>query len=108
MGPKGARDYNEIAESSTEFPPLFASVRKYHEVIWLLVLVGAAAVTFFAHSKDPDQQGAILGDLTRSVLAVEAPIERGVTSAIGFGIDTWKGYVDLRHVRQENLRLRQK
>ncbi len=87
---------------------MFASARKYREVIWLLLFIGAAAGTFFAHSKDPEQLGPVLSDLTRSVLAVEAPIEQGISSAVGFAMDTWQGYVDLRRVRSDNLALRER
>jgi rod shape-determining protein MreC len=87
---------------------LFASVRKYREVIALLVLIGLAAGTFFAHSKDPEQLGPILGDLTRSFLSVEEPIEQGIGSAVGFAMDTWQGYADLRKVRGDNLALRER
>ena len=87
---------------------MFARVRKYPEVIALVVLIGAAAATFFAHGKDPDQLGFPLADVSRSILAIEAPLERAVSSAIDLGIDAWQGYLDLRGVRKENLALRQR
>jgi rod shape-determining protein MreC len=72
----------------------------------LLLLTGAAAGVFFAHSKDPEDMGPVLGYLTRSWLLVTAPAEKGVNNAIGFAVDTWQGYVDLRHVREQNQKLR--
>jgi rod shape-determining protein MreC len=87
---------------------LFASIRKYREVLALLLLISAAVATFFAHSKDPEEFGPVLGGLSRSVLAVEAPMERGISSAVGEAIDAWQGYVALRQVRAENQTLRQR
>jgi rod shape-determining protein MreC len=108
MRPKGAREYIEITKNSTGFQPLFARVRKYREVMALVGLIGAAAITFFVHGKDPDQSWPLLGDVNRSILSVEAPVEQAISSAVAFGMDTWQGYVDLRRVRQENLALREK
>jgi rod shape-determining protein MreC len=87
---------------------LFASVRKYWQVMALLLLIGVAAGTFFAHSKDADQLGPPLGDLTSWVLSVEAPVEQAISSTVSTAIDTWQGFLDLRHVRRENLGLRQR
>ena len=87
---------------------MLASVRKYREVLALLLFIGVAAATFFAHSKDPDQLGPPLGDVSRWVLSVEAPLEQGVSSSISYAVDSWQGYLDLRHVRSENLGLRQR
>ncbi len=74
----------------------------------LLVLIGTAAAVFFAHSKDPDQMVQPLGEVTRSVISVEAPLERSISSAVSSAIDSWQGFLDLRHVRRENLGLRQR
>lgn len=87
---------------------LFTLVRKYREVIVLLLLLGAAVVTFFAHGKDPEERGPVLGALSRGVLSAEEPIERGLNRGVGFVIDAWLGYVDLRRVRAENQALRQR
>jgi rod shape-determining protein MreC len=87
---------------------LFALIRKYREVLLLLALVAAAALTVFAHAKAPNDQVSVLSPLRAEVLKVEAPVERGLNRGAGAVIDAWKGYVALRSVRAENQALRQR
>src|SRR5262249_14209780 len=81
---------------------LFALARKYREVLALLFLVGFSTATLFAHRKPSSEQNAI----EHAVIAAGAPIERGVNWAVFKVIDAYQGYVALRDVRRENLRLR--
>jgi rod shape-determining protein MreC len=46
--------------------------------------------------------------LERSLLAIVTPIQRGVAAAVRGVTSTWRGYVDLRGVREENGRLRER
>jgi len=90
---------------SNTFPglsSLFALARKYREVLALLFLVGFSVATLFAHRKASVEQNV----LERGVIAAGAPIERGINWAVFKLIDTYQGYVALREVRQQNLRLR--
>ncbi len=86
---------------------MFGLVRKYREVLLLLSLVVGAALTFFAHTREPGDLGPLLSPVRDGVLTVEAPVERGLNGAVFWGIDRWQDYVGLRHVRAENLALRQ-
>jgi rod shape-determining protein MreC len=81
---------------------LFALARKYREVLALLFLVGFSTATLFAHRKPSSEQNAI----ERAVISAGAPIERGVNWAVFKVIDAYQGYVALREVRIENLKLR--
>jgi rod shape-determining protein MreC len=80
---------------------LFALARKYREVLALLFLVGFAAATFFAHRKPSREQNAV----ERAVIAAGAPIEHAINWTVFKVVDTYQGYIALRDVRRENLKL---
>jgi rod shape-determining protein MreC len=84
---------------------LFALVRKYRQVLLLLALVVAAALTFFAHGKGQSDETTALFE---PVLKVEAPVEKALNAGVGWVVDSWQSYVALRKVRAENQALRQR
>lgn len=86
---------------------MFGLVSKYRGVLLLLALVAGTALTFFAHSKEPDDVGPLLKPFQNGILAVEAPVEAWMNAAAFWGIDKWQSYFGLRHVREENQKLRE-
>jgi rod shape-determining protein MreC len=67
----------------------------------VLILVHLVAI-----SHQVDSGGGSV--LERSIFSVITPIQRAVGAAVGGVTSTWRGYVDLRGVREENARLRER
>lgn len=87
---------------------MFALIRKYREVLALLALLSASALTFFAHNRAAGELAPGLRTLRAAVLSVEAPLERGLNTSVGAVIDAWQGYVALRQVRARSQLLEQR
>jgi rod shape-determining protein MreC len=67
----------------------------------VLILVHLVAI-----SHQVDNGGGSL--LERSIFSVITPVQRAVAAGVGGVTSTWHGYVDLRGVREENARLRER
>jgi rod shape-determining protein MreC len=81
---------------------LLGLVKRYWELLVIAALLLAPFVTYVAHAK----RGRELNRLDRAVLWITAPVERGITAAVGGVIDRYQGWVALRGVREENMALR--
>jgi rod shape-determining protein MreC len=77
-------------------------LRRYREPIFVAFLLAAPFAIFAAKARKP--MGHNLFD--RGILALTAPVEKAIVLAVGGLQDAWSGYVALRGVREENLRLR--
>jgi rod shape-determining protein MreC len=67
----------------------------------VLILVHLVAI-----SHQVDRGGGSL--LERSIFALLSPVQRGTAATVNGVASTWRGYVDLRGVREENARLRER
>ncbi len=76
--------------------------KRYRELLGIAALLLAPIVMYVAHSR----RGWELTWFDRKVLWVSAPLERGITAAVGGVIDRYGAWVALRGVRDENLALR--
>ncbi|MBX5481791.1 MAG: rod shape-determining protein MreC [Myxococcaceae bacterium] len=80
---------------------MFALLKRYRELIVVSALLLVPFGLFLAHGTVPREPNFV----DRTVLAITAPLER----ALGFCVDSvvagWKGYVDLRGVREKNQAL---
>jgi rod shape-determining protein MreC len=81
---------------------LLGLVKRYWELLVIAALLLAPFFTYVAHAK----RGRELNRLDRAVLWITAPVERGITAAVGGAIDRYQGWVALRGVREENMALR--
>ena len=77
-------------------------LRRYREPIYVAFLLALPFVIFAAKARKPMR----LNMLDRIVLALTAPIEKAIVVSVSGVQDAWYGYIALRHVREENLRLR--
>jgi rod shape-determining protein MreC len=77
-------------------------LRRYRELIFVAALLALPFAIFAAKARKPMS----LNLIDRAILAVTAPIEKAIVLAVGAMQDGWYGYVALRQVREENLRLR--
>lgn len=77
-------------------------LKRFREPIFVVALLAVPFVVFFVKAK----KGRELNAVDRFVIAVTAPVEKTITVAAFAVVDTWKGYVALRHVREDNLQLR--
>jgi rod shape-determining protein MreC len=75
--------------------------RRGTSLLVVLILVHLVAI-----SHQVDSGGGSM--LERSIFAVITPIQRIVSAAVHGVTSTWRGYVDLRGVREENARLRER
>ena len=71
---------------------MFALLRRYREVVVVVVVAVIPLGIFLAHARHPGDRTA----LDRFVLTVTSPIEKGVDWAITGAMKTWQGYVWLR------------
>lgn len=79
------------------------SLLKQYRALWVtLVLLAAPLVTYITHAK----QGRELTQLDEWVLAATGPIESTLDMAVDVMERHWTEYVDLRHVREQNVELR--
>jgi rod shape-determining protein MreC len=77
-------------------------LRRYREPIYVAFLLALPFAIFAAKARKPMS----LNPLDRVILALTAPIEKAIVLTVGGVQDAWHAYVALRHVREENLRLR--
>jgi len=77
-------------------------LRRYREPIYVAFLLAVPFAVFAARARKP--MGHSWFD--RAVLALTAPVEKAIVVAVNGVVDAWGGYVALRGVREENLRLR--
>ena len=75
---------------------MFALVRRYREVIVVVVLAVVPLGIFLAHARHPGDRTA----MDRFVLTVTSPVERGVDWAVTGVLSGWQRYVWLRGVEQ--------
>ena len=75
--------------------------RRYREIIFVIAFLAVPFGIFFAKAK----KGHELNLLDRALVRLTAPVERTLV-AIAYGsVDAFRGYVALRGVREDNLRL---
>ena len=76
--------------------------RKFREPIFVLALLGLPLGVFLAKAR----KGHGLNLLDRGLVFMIAPAERTLVAAAFGAVDAWHGYLALRGVRADNLRLR--
>ena len=77
-------------------------LRRYREPVFVAFLLALPFAIFAAKARKPMSHNLF----DRAVLAVTAPVEKAIVMAVNGMQDAWHGYVALRGVREENLRLR--
>jgi rod shape-determining protein MreC len=77
-------------------------LRRYREPIYVAFLLALPFVIFAAKARKPVR----LNPLDRVILALTAPIEKAIVVTVSGAQDIWYGYIALRNVREENLRIR--
>ncbi len=77
-------------------------LKRHREFLLVVVLLLVPLGVFFSHAKRPGERGRI----DRVVLAVTYPVEKAVGWAVTGALEAWRGYVALRGVREEAVRLR--
>jgi rod shape-determining protein MreC len=77
-------------------------LRRYREPIFVAALLLWSFAIFAVKAKRP----LSLSPWDRLVIALTAPIEKAIVLSVHGMQDAWSGYVALRGVREENLRLR--
>jgi rod shape-determining protein MreC len=77
-------------------------LKRFREPIFVIALLAVPFLLFFAKAK----KGIELNRVDRAVIALLAPIERTITGTVFAVSDVFRGYIALRGVREENLRLR--
>ena len=75
---------------------MFALLRRYREVIVVVVLAVVPLGIFLAHARHPGDRTA----MDRFVLAVTSPVEKGVDWAVTGVLNGWQRYVWLRGVER--------
>ncbi len=83
---------------------MFGLIRRYREVIVVVVLAVVPLGVFLAHARHPSDRTA----LDRFVLAATSPVEKAVDWTITGALSTWHRYVWLRGVEQNALELSRK
>jgi rod shape-determining protein MreC len=76
---------------------LLALLRRYREVIVVVVLAVVPLGVFFAHARHPSDRTA----LDRFVLAVTSPVEKAVDWTVTGTLGAWHRYVWLRGIEQQ-------
>jgi len=77
-------------------------LRRYREPIFVAFLLAVPFAIFAAKARKPMGHNPF----DRAVLALTAPVEKAIVLSVNGLQDAWHGYVALRGVREENLRLR--
>jgi len=75
---------------------LFALLRRYREVLVVVVLAVVPLGIFLAHARHPGDRTA----MDRFVLTVTSPVEKGVDWAVTGVLSSWQRYVWLRGVEE--------
>jgi rod shape-determining protein MreC len=76
-------------------------VKRYRELILVVLLLALPLGVFFAHAKRPSERSA----LDRVIVTVTGPVEKGVTWAVGGVQRGWNGYLALRGAHERSLAL---
>ena len=77
-------------------------LKRFREPIFVVALLAVPFVIFFVKAK----KGRDLNPVDKVIVSLTAPIEKTITGAAFATLDVWRGYIALRGVREENLRLR--
>ena len=77
-------------------------LRRYREPVFVAFLLALPFAFFAAKARKPMHHNYF----DRAILALTAPVEKAIVVAVNGVQDAWHGYVALRGVREENLRLR--
>jgi len=77
-------------------------LRRYREPIFVAFLLALPFAVFAAKARKPGNLNAF----DRAILALTAPAEKAIVLGVSGVQNVWSGYVALRGVRDENLRLR--
>jgi rod shape-determining protein MreC len=80
-------------------PGVVGLLKRYRELILVVVLLVLPLGVYFAHAKHPSERS----QLDRVILSVTGPIEKGVGWVVGGALGTWNGYVALRHAHRRAL-----
>lgn len=80
---------------------MLALLKRYRELLLVLVLLVFPLGIYFAHAKRPSE----LSRVDRFILAVTGPIEKVLDWTITGVLKTWDGYVALRHQHERALQL---
>jgi rod shape-determining protein MreC len=80
---------------------VLALLKRYRELLLLLVLLVFPLVTYFAHAKRPSE----LSRVDRVILMTTGPVEKAIGWAITGVLRTWNGYVALRHSHERAMDL---
>ncbi len=77
-------------------------LKRFREPIFVIALLAVPFLLFFAKAKKSTDLNAV----DRALIAMMAPAERTITVAVFAVEDVFRGYLALRGVRDENVRLR--
>jgi rod shape-determining protein MreC len=77
-------------------------LRRYREPIFVAFLLAAPFAIFAARARKPMSHSLF----DRAILALTTPVEKAIVLGVNGVSEAWHGYVALRGVREENLRLR--
>lgn len=80
---------------------VWATLRRYRELIAVTGLLCLGLGTYVAHVREPRE----LSSLDRLCLAASAPIARGIDFVVGSGLEVVAGFYGLLQVRDNNERL---
>jgi rod shape-determining protein MreC len=75
---------------------VLALLKRYRDLILIAVLLLVPLGVFFAHAKRPSD----LSRFDRAVLWVTSPIEKAVAWSVTGVLESWRGYVALRHAHE--------
>jgi len=77
-------------------------LKRFREPIFVIALLAVPFLLFFVRAK----KGIELNRVDRALIALLAPVERTITGTVFAVSDVFRGYLALRGVGEENLRLR--
>lgn len=77
-------------------------IRRYRELLTVAALLVLPLLLFLSGAKEPVHRNV----LDRAVLTVFSPVQKAVVWTVEGAQDLWYGYLDLVHVRSEDLDLR--
>ena len=77
-------------------------IRRYRELLAVAALLVLPLLLFLSGTKEPAHRNVV----DRAVLTVFSPVQKAVVWTVEGAQDLWYGYVDLIHVRKQNLVLR--
>lgn len=76
-------------------------IKRYRELFAIGVLLVLPLATYLTYSRS----GRELNAADRAIIWASGPIERGLTSSVGWLVDHWNEWVALRAVREQNVAL---